>query len=149
MSGHSSRWSYQMGPLSEPHLQQAPLTPAATSPVATRGPGARSRWEEEIEGARGGTGGYKEAGRGGAGGGTSWACLIGVGWLPLKLHEYKAPRWGPDLHSHDSVITPRVPVMSRWLGGPAHAFTRMPRTAAPPHQWTQPDTPLSRLIRRL
>lgn len=26
MSGHSSRWCYQMGPLSEPHLQQAPLT---------------------------------------------------------------------------------------------------------------------------
>ena len=37
MSGHSSRWSYQMGPLSEPHLQQAPLTSAATSPVATQG----------------------------------------------------------------------------------------------------------------
>lgn len=79
----------------------------------------------------------------------SWACLIGVGWLPLKLHEYKAPCRGPDLHGHDSVITRHVPVMGRWLGASAHAFACIQHTLSLLHQWTQPDTPLSCLIRRL
>lgn len=85
----------------------------------------------------------------GWGGGTSWACLISVGWLPLKLNEYKAPCRGPDLHGHDSVITRHVPVMGRWLRALAHAFTRIQHTPSLSHQWTQPDTPLSCLIRRL
>ena len=72
-----------------------------------------------------------------------------VGWLPVRLHEYKAPRRGPDLHGHDSVITRHLPLMGRWLRASAHAFTRIQHTPGPSHQWTQPDTPLSCLIKRL
>lgn len=79
----------------------------------------------------------------------SWACPISVGWLPVRLHEYKAPRRGPDLHGHDSVITRHLPLMGRWLRASAHAFTRIQHTPGPSHQWTQPDTPLSCLIKRL
>lgn len=64
-------------------------------------------------------------------GGTRWACLISVGWLPSKPHEYKAPCRGPDLHGHDSVITRHVPVMGRWLRASAHAFTRIQHTPGP------------------
>lgn len=50
MSGHSSRWSYQMGPQSEPHLQQAPLTPRTTSPLATwsLGPVLLEGWNQGV-----------------------------------------------------------------------------------------------------
>lgn len=79
----------------------------------------------------------------------NWVCPISVGWLPLNLYEYKAPRWAPDLHGHDFVITRHGPPLGRWLSTAAHAFTHFERMPGPSHQWTQPDTPLSCLIKRL
>lgn len=83
-------------------------------------------------------------------GGYELGVSISVGWLPLKLHEYKAPCRGPDLHGHDSVITRHVPSCDGQMAqSMAHAFTRIQHTLGTSHQWTQPDTPLSCLIRRL
>lgn len=148
MSGHSSRWSYQMGPLSEPHLQQAPLTSAARVTPGNMESEAHVAGEDGIGGyvrVRG-TDREKKKTMRGVQDGRVWSVLDGCLQSPMNTR----------LPAGALISTVMILLLHGmflwWADGSehrrmhSHAFnTRQ----GPTHQWTQPDTPLSCLIRRL
>lgn len=145
MSGHSSRWWYQMGPVSEPHLQQAPLTLTATSPLATwtLRPTPPQGWNWGI---REGFGVRIKKRLGGYELGVSDQCWMAAFKAPWIQDSLPGP-WSP--RSWFCYYTPCScdgQMAQRHGHMHSHAFNTR---RAPTHQWTQPDTPLSCLIRRL
>lgn len=147
MSGHSSRWSYQMGSLSEPHLQQQPLTLATASTPQQREVCSLCGCERGIKGSTSLWGANKKG--------------IEDERDPLGMSDHYGmaafkSSMNTRLPAGTLISTVMIlllhgmfPATGRWLTEPVHTFTHIQHTPGLPHQWTQPDTPLSCLIRRL
>ncbi|KAJ7988078.1 hypothetical protein DPEC_G00319900 [Dallia pectoralis] len=115
MSGHSSRWAYQMAPLSAPHLQQTPPTP-----------GHRLPWQHEVSEPRQGHSV------------TAWGGGVVLGVFGVhtpvtvqsSMNTAVSSLWaggggaGCDLRGHDSVITSRR-ILSSVFGADGRAHRDM------------------------